>query len=93
MLEGECHLDAGGCHLAAISMLPSCWKEDAILMLEGGRHLEEEEREQMDKDVEDLLAVGDEFRNRRSLVHLLDPPFQPNEAPPTINNRTIMSLI
>ena len=58
-------------------------------MLEGGCHLEEEQREQMDKDFEDLLAVGDEFKNLRSLVHLLNSPFQPNEAPPTINNRTV----
>ena len=44
----------------------------------------------MDKDVEDLLAMGDEFKKRRSLVHLLDSPF-PAEAPPIINNRTIWS--
>ena len=56
-------------------------------MLEGGCHLEEDQREQMDKDVEDLLAVGDEFKNRRFFVHLLYSLFQPNKALPTINNR------
>ena len=57
-------------------------------MLEGGHNLEEDQREQMDKEVEHLLDVGDEFKNRRSLVHLLCSPFQPNKAPPIINNST-----
>ena len=45
-------------------------------MLEGGCHLEEDQKEQIDKGVEDLLVVGDEFKNQRSLVHVLDLPFQ-----------------
>ena len=56
-------------------------------MLEEGCHPEEDQREEMDKDVEDLLAVGDEFKNRRSLVHLLYSLFQPNKALPIINNK------
>ena len=58
---------------------------------EGGYHLEEDQREQMDKNFEDLLAVGDEFKNWRSLVHLLDSPFQQNKALPIINNGTNLS--
>ena len=50
-------------------------------MLEGGCHLDNNQREQMDKDVEDLLAVGDEFKNRRSLVHLLYSPFLTEQSP------------
>ena len=42
---------------------------------------EEDHREQMDKDVEDLLAVGDEFKNRRSLVHLLDSTYPAKQTP------------
>ena len=57
-------------------------------MLEVGRHLEKDLREQMDKDVEDCLVVGDEFKNQWSLVHLLYLAFQPNNAPPIINNGT-----
>ena len=57
-------------------------------MLEGGCHLAEDQRELMDDDVEDLLAVRDELKNRRSLVHLLYWPFKPNNAQPINNNRT-----
>ena len=42
---------------------------------------EEDQREQMDKDVEDLLAVGDEIKNRQSVICLLDSPFPPKEKP------------
>ena len=35
----------------------------------------------MDKVVEDLLAVGNEFKNRRFLVHLLDSPFTAKRNP------------
>ena len=42
----------------------------------------------MDKDIKDFLAIGDEFKNQWSLVHLLYLPFQPNKAPPMINNGT-----
>ena len=62
-------------------IIDKCWKEDAIL-----RKIQ---REQMDKDVEDLLAIGDEFKNRRSVVCLLDLPFPAEQSPPIINNRTI----
>ena len=55
-------------------------------MLEGRCHLEEE---QMDKDVEDLLAVGDEFKNRPPVIRLLDSPFPAKKAPLTIHNRAI----
>ena len=57
-------------------------------MLEVGGHLEGDQREPMDKDGEDLLAIGDEFKNQRSLVHLLYSPFQPNKVLPIINNKT-----
>ena len=57
-------------------------------MLEGGCHLEEDQKEQMDKDIEDLLVVGDELKNQRSLVHLSHSPFQPNKAQPIINTKT-----
>ena len=49
----------------------------------------------MDKVVEDILTVRDEFKSRQSLVHLLDLPFQLNEAPPIINKEQfdlIMSM-
>ena len=49
-------------------------------MLEGRCRFEEDQIEQMDKDVEDLLAVGDEFKNRWSLVHLLDSPFPAKQS-------------
>ena len=61
-------------------------------MLEAGCHLEEDQREQMDKDVEDLLAIRDEFKNRRFLVHLLYLPFQPNKAPFIINTVYIIAV-
>ena len=57
-------------------------------MLEGECHVEEDERELMDKHGEDLLAVGDEFKDRQSLVHLLYWPFKLKKAQPIINNRT-----
>ena len=56
--------------------------------LEEGCHPEEDQREQMNKDVVDLLAVGDEFKNRPSIVHLLSSHFQPNKAPAIINSKT-----
>ena len=60
-------------------------------MLEGGCHLDEDQREQMGREVEDLLPVGEEFKDRRSLVHLLHSPFQLNKATPIKNNRTNLS--
>ena len=48
-------------------------------MLERRCHLEEDQREQMDKNAEDLLGVGNEFKNRRSVICLLDSLFPAEE--------------
>ena len=32
----------------------------------------------MDKDIEDLLAVGDEFKDWQAAISLLDSPFPAN---------------
>ena len=49
-------------------------------MLEGGCHLQEDQREQMDKDIEHLLAIRDDIKNRRSVVRLLDSPFPAEQS-------------
>ena len=65
MLEGSCHqMLEGGSHQ----------------MLEGGCHSEENQRAQMDKDVKDLLATGDEFDNQQSLVQLLCSLFHAKQS-------------
>ena len=35
----------------------------------------------MVKDVEDILAIGDEFKNRWPVISLLDSPFPAKEKP------------
>ena len=50
-------------------------------MLEGRCDLEDDQREQMDKDFENLLAVGDEFKNRRPVIRLLDSSFLAEKEP------------
>ena len=40
-------------------------------MVEGGCHPEKDHSEQMDKDVEDLLDIGNEFKDRQSSPSVL----------------------